>query len=109
MLGGYQVTLSSEVTNMRFSFRRRSFLNPISTTHTSYIDAVVESSENGEYKIGSNILTLADCHRVVRIEFFLANKRERRRSLAKVNLLIDTLTRFRDALIKESNLIEKAK
>ena len=93
---------------MKFSFRRRSFLNPISTTHTSYIDAVVESSENGEYKIGSNILTLADCQRVVRIEFFLANKRERRRSLAKVNLLIDVLTRFRDALIKESELIDKA-
>ena len=93
---------------MRFSFRRRSFLNPISTTHTSYIDAVVESSENGEYKIGSNMLTLADCHRVVRIEFFLGNKRNRRRSLAKINLLIDILTRFRDALIKESELIEKA-
>jgi len=94
---------------MKFSFRRRSFLNPISTTHTSYIDAVVESSENGEYKIGSNILTLADCHRVIRIEFFLGNKRNRRRSLAKINLLIDILTRFRDALIRESELIEKAK
>ena len=94
---------------MKFSFRKRSFLNPISTTHTSYIDAVVESSENGEYKIGSNILTLADCHRVVRIEFFLGNKRERRRSLAKINLLIAILTGFRDALINESELIKKAK
>jgi len=94
---------------MKFSFRRRSFLNPVSTTHTSYIDAVIESSQNGEYQIGSNVLTLADCHRVVRIEFFLGNKRERRRSLAKVNLLIDILTRFRDALIKESELIERAK
>jgi hypothetical protein len=109
MLGGYHVTEPSEVTNMKFTFRRRSFLNPISTTHTSYIDAVVESSQNGEYQVGSNILTLADCHRVVRIEFFLATKKERRRSLTKINLLIDTLTRFRDALIKESDLIEKAK
>ncbi len=94
---------------MKFTFRKRMFLNPISTTHTSYIDAVVESSQNGEYQIGSNLLTLADCHRVVRIEFFLGNKRERRRSLAKINLLIDTLTRFRDALTKESELIERAK
>jgi len=94
---------------MRFAFKRRSFLNPISTTHTSYIDAVVESSQNGEYKVGSNVLTLADCHRVVRIEFFLGNKRERRRSLKKINLLIDTLTRFRDALSTEAELIERAK
>jgi len=92
-----------------FTYRKRAFLNPISTTHTSYIDAIVESSQNGEYQIGSNVLTLADCHRVVRIEFFLGNKRERRRSLKKINLLIDTLTRFRDALIKEAELINRSK
>jgi len=109
MLGGYQVTLSSEVTSMKLAFRRRSFLNPISTTHTSYIDALIESSQDGEYKIGSNILTLADCYRVVRIEFFLGNKRERRRSLKKINLLIDILTAFRDALLRESTLIERTK
>ena len=34
---------------------------------------------------------------------------ERRRSLAKINLLIAILTRFRDALSKEIALIEKAK
>jgi len=55
------------------------------------------------------MLTLADCKRVIRIEFFLGMKRERRRSLAKLNLLIDTLTRFRYALTKESELIDKAK
>ena len=94
---------------MRFSFRRRSFLNPISTTHTSYIDAIVESSQDGEYQIGSNVLTLADCRRIVRIEFFLGNKRERRRSLKKINLLIDILTAFRDVLLREIALMEKTK
>lgn len=94
---------------MRFAFHRRSFLNPITTTHTSYIDALIESSQDGEYQIGSNVITLADCRRVVRIEFFLGNKRERRRSLKKINLLIDILTAFRSALEKESNLIDGAK
>lgn len=92
-----------------FTFRKRAFLNPASTGHTSYILVEVESSENGEYPWGTNLLTLADCKRVIRIEFFLGMKRERRRSLAKLNLLIDTLTRFRDALTKESELIDKAK
>jgi hypothetical protein len=94
---------------MRFAFRRRSFLNPTTTSHTSYIDAIIESSQDGEYQIGSNVLTLADCRRVVRIEFFLGNKRERRRSLKKINLLIDILTAFRSALERESNLIDGAK
>ncbi len=40
---------------------------------------------------------------------FLGTKRERRRSLAKINLLIAILTRFRDVLTKEIALIEKAK
>ena len=47
------------------------------------------------------MLTIADCRRRVQIEFFLGTKRERRRSLAKINLLIAILTRFRDVLTKE--------
>jgi hypothetical protein len=92
-----------------FTLRKRAFLNPASTGHTSYILVEVESSDNGDYQWGTNMVTLADCHRSIRLEFFLGRKRERRRSLAKLNLLIDTLTRFRDALTKESDLIDKAK
>jgi hypothetical protein len=55
------------------------------------------------------MLTIADCRRRVQIEFFLGTKRERRRSLAKINLLISILTRFREVLTKEIALIEKAK
>ena len=93
---------------MKPSYRKRSFLNSTATSHTSYIDAVVESSGNGEYRWGSNILTIADSKRIIRLEFFLGRKQERRRSLKKINLLIDVLTRFRDALTKESELIDKA-
>ena len=94
---------------VKFSYRKRSFLNPTSTGHTSYILAEVESSQNGEYPWGSNMLTIADCKRIIRLEFFLGRKQERRRSLKKLNLLIDVLTRFREVLIKESELIDKAK
>ena len=91
----------------RFNLRKRVFLNPVSTGHTSYILVEAESSRNGEYKWGHYMLTLADCRRRVQLEFFLGTKRARRVSLAKINLLIEVLTRFRDALIKENELIEK--
>ena len=55
------------------------------------------------------MLTIADCRRRIQIEFFLGTRRARRVSLAKINLLIDILTQFRNALEKENTLIEKAK
>jgi hypothetical protein len=92
-----------------YVFRKRAFLNPASTNHASYIVALVESTHEGEYKWGDNLLYIADCRRRIALEFFIGNKRARRLSLAKINLLIDVLTRFRDALTKEIALIEKAK
>jgi hypothetical protein len=94
-------------TRSLFTFRKRAFLNPISTGQTSFILAEAESSNNGEYKWGHYLLTLADCRRHIRLEFFLGTKQARRLSLRKINLLIDVLTRFRDALAKEITLIEK--
>jgi hypothetical protein len=90
-----------------FTFRKRSFLNAVSTGHTSYILAEVESSHDGEYKGGTHMLTIADCRRRVLLEFFLGTKRARQISIAKINLLIEVLTCFRDALIKEKELIEQ--
>ena len=87
-------------------FRIRSFLNPISTGHTSHILAEAESSNNGEYKWGHYMIMIADCRRRIQLEFFLGTKQTRRSSLKKINLLIDVLTRFRDALQKEIALIE---
>ena len=91
-----------------FAFRKRFFLDSISTSHTSHILAEVESSRNGEYQWGHYMLTLADCRRRIQWEFFLGTKRARRNSLRKVNLLINLLISFRDALQKEIALIEKA-
>jgi hypothetical protein len=52
------------------SFRKRTFLNPASTDQTSIIHAVVESSRDGEYPWGANMLTIADCRRVIQLESF---------------------------------------
>jgi hypothetical protein len=90
-----------------FTFRKRSFLNPISTGHTSYIPAEVESSDNGAYRFGNYLLTIADRKRAIRLEFEIGNARSRRQSLKKIDLLIDILTAFRDALQTEIDLIEK--
>ena len=88
-------------------FRLRKFLSPTSTGQTSHILAEVESSRNGEYKWGIYMLAIADCRRHIQLEFLLGTERARRTSLAKINLLIDVITRFRDALLKELELIEK--
>lgn len=90
-----------------FTFRKRAFLNPVSTGLASYILAEVESSQGGSYKWGNNLLTIADCHRRIQLEFFLSTKQARRIALRKIDLLIDVLTAFRDALVKEIALIDK--
>jgi hypothetical protein len=92
--------------NPTFSFRKREFLSPVSTGHTSYILAEVESSDDGGNKWGHCMLTLADCRRRIQLEFFLGTKQTRRISLAKIDLLINVLTAFRDQLRNEARLIE---
>lgn len=89
-----------------FSFRKRAFLNPVSTGYTSYVLAEIESSQEGGNKWGHCMLTLADCRRRIQIEFFLGTKRSRRISLAKIDLLINVLTAFRERLREEASLIE---
>lgn len=92
-----------------YSFRKRAFLNPVSTNHTSYILAHVEDSKEGTEKYGANLIILADCEDKIELEFFLGNARSRRLSLKKINLLISVITSFRDALVKEIELIDNAK
>ena len=94
---------------MKYTFLKRTFLNPISTLSTSYIHAHVEDSHNGAVNHGGNMLVIADCHRVVEFEFYLGTRMHRRLSVAKLNHLIDTLMSFRDALVKEIELIENFK
>jgi len=90
-----------------YAFAKRAFLNPASTLLTSYIQAHVQTGHDGPDKFGDNIVIIADCRNIIKIEFFLGNKRARRISLAKINLLISILIKFRNALKKEIALIEK--
>ena len=92
---------------MKHKYLKRTFLNPASTGFTSFILAEVESSRNGEYKFGNNLLTIADCKRIIQLEFFLGTPKARRESLKKINLLIATLVRFGHTLMTESQAIEK--
>jgi hypothetical protein len=55
-----------------FCYRKRVFLAPVSTGHTSYILAEAESTRDGEYKWGHYMLTIADCRRRIQLEFFSA-------------------------------------
>jgi hypothetical protein len=93
--------------NTVYAFAKRTFLNPASTHLPSYIVAHVQTGHDGPYKWGDNLIIIGDCKRMIKLEFFLGTKKSRRTSLAKINLLIDVLTRFRDALAKEISLLDK--
>jgi hypothetical protein len=86
-------------------FRKRVFLASVSSGHTSYILAEAESSHGGEYKWGHYMLTIADCRRRIQLEFFLGNLRARRESLRKLDLLLQVLGSFRNALLAEAQAI----
>ena len=92
---------------MKFSLRKRVFLNPVSSGTTSFLFAEVESSRGGEYKWGHYMLTIADCRHRIQLEFFIGTLRARRESLRKIDLLIKRLEEFRAALQKEAGLIEQ--
>src|SRR6185295_14761770 len=77
----------------------------VSTGHTSYILAEVESTRGGEYKWGHCMLTIADCRRRIQLEFFLGTLRARRESLRKLDLLLKVLGSFRNALLAEAQAI----
>ena len=89
-----------------YAFSTRAFLNPASTHLTSYIQAHVQTGREGPDKWGDNMVTIADCKRVVQLEFCLGTKQDRRISLAKIDLLIKVLMQFRTALAKEIQSIE---
>ncbi len=92
-----------------FSMRIRTFLDSESTGHTSYILAEIASSDNGNDPYGTNMLTIADCRRSIRLEFFLGNAAAREESRMKAHALANILTAFRIALEQEIELIESPK
>ena len=90
-------------------YRKRIFLNPISLSAPSFIQAVADSSDEGTYLLGSYILIIADCDRRIMLEFNLANARQRKMSLAKIDRLLKVVNEFRDAVHAEAKLLDHAK
>lgn len=53
----------------RFRLRKRHFLEPLPSTHNSYISVACESTQNGADPYGTNMLVIADCYRTIELEF----------------------------------------
>jgi hypothetical protein len=95
------------VPTYRFYVRR--FLNRRGHQAGAYLLASVRdtSRERGSYVEPDVEFDLADCNRVVSLDFPLYTERERRNSLAKVALLADVVARFRDALEAEAEAVAR--
>jgi hypothetical protein len=73
-------------------YYKREFLNLPGIHAGAYVLASVEPDN------WRHCVYIADCDRVVRLEFDLIDRRRRRNALRKADLLIDVMTGFRGAL-----------
>jgi hypothetical protein len=89
------------------AYRKRVFLNPISISAPSFIQAVADSSYEGSDSLGNYMLIIADCNRRIMLEFCLANANQRKMSLAKIDRLAKVVNEFREVVHAEAKLIEK--
>jgi hypothetical protein len=88
------------------AYRKRVFLNPISLSAPSFIQAVADSSDEGTYLIGNYMLIIGDCHRNIMLEFSLANPMLRKASLAKIDRIAKVVNEFRQAVYAEARLLD---
>ena len=91
------------------AYLKRVFLNPIKDGAPSFIQAVADDSDEGTYVIGDYLLIIADCERRIMLKFHISSPRARKQARAKIDKLARVVNDFRDALIREMELIEKAK
>lgn len=96
---------------MPYRVRIRKFLNIQGHSGNGFICAQVEdSTSHEEDKHGwpwvDIELTLADCSRIVRFDFPLSTPADRRNSLRKIRILVDTLTEFEAAFEAEARIAE---
>ena len=87
------------------AYRKRVFLNPISLSAPSFIQAVADSSDEGTYLLGNYLLIIADCHRNITLEFSLANTQQRKINLDKIDRLVKVVNEFSAAIHAEAKLI----
>lgn len=89
------------------AYRKRAFLDPISTGEPSFVFAVADSSEGGTRSDGNYVLSLADWEHIIELEFPLTSPRLRKQSLRKVGLLAEIVNRFKDTIHAEALLIDQ--
>ena len=95
---------------MTYRLHVRKFLNRPGHNAGAYVLAAVEDSTNLEkdrslFEPWADItLVLSDCSRVVGFDFSLETADERRNSLHKIDALMETLSRFREAVHQEADL-----
>jgi hypothetical protein len=89
------------------TYRKRAFLNRITTGQPSFVFAVADSSEGGKKSYGNYVLTVADCKRMIELEFPLTNPRLRKQSLAKIDLLAEIVNQLKDTIHVEADLIDQ--
>lgn len=89
-------------------YAKRAFLNPISDGAPEFIQAIADSSDDGSYVLGNYLLIIADSKSRVTLEFPVGNARARKKSRAKIQRFTQVVTQFRNRLIEEIDLIDKA-
>src|SRR5689334_1400726 len=89
------------------AYRKRAFLDPISTGDPSFVFAVADSSEGGTKADGNYVLTLADWERIIELDFPLTSPRLLRQSLRRIRLLAEIVNRFKDTIHAEAELIKQ--
>ena len=89
------------------AYRKRVFLNPISLSAPSFIQANADSSDEGSYLLGNYVVIIGDCHRNIMLEFSLTNPQQRKLSLEKIDRLLKVVSEFREAVHAEAKLIEQ--
>lgn len=100
----------ADKTKTTYPFYVRKFINREKFESGAYIIASIErettrwKNSAGEDKVNNYLyptLHIADCSRVVSLDVHADNAKTRANVLFKLNTLIDTLTKFRDALVAE--------
>ncbi len=95
-----------------FHVNEREFLN-LQNDLRAYVIAYVEDTNPypaccEEYREGGQIaLRIADCYNEIELSFDLSSARERENSLYKIKTLVETLSRFREAIETEAKAIEE--
>jgi hypothetical protein len=101
-------THTEEVFEQKDRLYIREFLNQPGFHSTGFIYAVVEDTETDDARWGASVsLTLGDCSKQVSFAFDMDDARGRENTIYKVDLILDTLTRFKEALVPEIKLAEE--